>query len=473
MIKPYEELGCSQRRPYDRSGVEFIDLVFLAGSIGVAAIAASAPFILRALRRAPDPYDAVRGEVAARLGLAPRDGPLLEGCYGGLIDAHPIDLARGFDPTRPFTEPLPSVRIHGVPPDVFIVPYEALPLTSSDEIEICDPELDATIAVRGPERRLRAALDAEHRALVRELAPRINVRGGRIECLLPTGTDADRMASVVVRLVGLATSLARPEEDLLFALGEVATRDPLVSVRLACVASVPLDEPLPSNFERALHDTSAKVRLATAQRIGASARTTLENLVADAAAGSAQRAAAIEAVMRDLDPAGRVRLLESITPARLPDPVLVAYLSAVGTYAIADLAQHVPPYFASEAPEVRAAAAAAAARVGDATWEPRLLPYLDEGELDDVVVAVCDALSVFGTADSVGPLVELSKGLLKSRAVRRAASAAVAAIQARAGESGPGRLSIAEDGDGAVSLATDDGGALSLKDGATSGDGGR
>lgn len=83
-----------------------------------------------------------------------------------------------------------------------------------------------------------------------------------------------------------------------------------------------------------------------------------------------------------------------------------------------------------------------------------------------VRVAACDALARIGTVHAVEPLLPLARALLGDGETKRAAAAAIEAIQGRVAHGGHGTLSVADEG-GRVSV--DERGAVSLAKPRTSG----
>jgi hypothetical protein len=86
----------------------------------------------------------------------------------------------------------------------------------------------------------------------------------------------------------------------------------------------------------------------------------------------------------------------------------------------------------------------ALAATGDASDESLLLGNLDADQ-EAIVVASIEALGALGTIAVVSRLLELSKGVFRDRDIKRAARAAVEAIQSRATGGGHGGLAVAVD----------------------------
>ncbi len=168
----------------------------------------------------------------------------------------------------------------------------------------------------------------------------------------------------------------------------------------------------------------------------------------------------LRAALVDGDPVVRVyaaRVLRSdasleVLRAVVAEPESPEDALAEALFGLADRSEAVPISRLAELPQlgqrVRAAIARGAAVRGGPAAEVLLLDLLDAD--DDVVdVAAAEALGRCGSLSAVEPLLAHTRGVFRDRAVKRAATAAVAAIQGRAGgESGGLSLSAGADAGG-------------------------
>jgi hypothetical protein len=268
-------------------------------------------------------------------------------------------------------------------------------------VEIGDREFDEELAVQGEERVVRALLGHARRRRVREALrePHSSVLRGEVVWLTNRVlTDAEALSAAIDAVVAIAEAVDPGDAPEAARLLDVLRDDPIPEVRAQAFAMLtPLDGDWAARaMELALADPDVRVSL------------------------PAQR--------------DKLRRQLSVTWGEL-----------------ADLA-------ASSHPDDRVLAAELASKHGLVAARRDLEAML----LDDdaVQIAALRALGVVGDRESVGMIKPHTSVLIADAPVRRAATAAVAAIQQRVGGTS-GALALAESpADGALSFA--EGGQLSV-----------
>jgi HEAT repeat protein len=329
------------------------------------------------------------------------------------------------------------------------------------EIQIGDPAFDDEIYLEGGRTEvLRAVLDVETRAALRELFKRVAVRilNGELQVQL---RDAEyvgrpaRLVEAVIALLRVAARLDRPP-DVAARIAQNTRREPEWRVRLENVSLLADKFPHHVATRKALGaargDARQEVRLAAALALGEDGPATLLEIASLRSGDEACVARTIAFLVKHLSPENAEEILDHALRSRQLKTIracLRALGQAGGPRAIKALAK----VLVVEGGEVAAAAAEALGASGQPAAEAPLLEALARDSVD-VRVAAATALGQVGSAAAVLPLKEL--GARGDASERRAARQAIAEIQYRAHGASPGQLSLAEGDAGALSLAGDD-----------------
>lgn len=277
-----------------------------------------------------------------------------------------------------------------------------------------DPMLDGEYAFDGPPLAIAAALDEPARVALHEAYERgVRLHDGRASFSADRrlrGSEA--IGPIVESVVALARIFApRPDDELRASAARIATSDPLYDVR--CQALLALARAAPDSEELA------------------------------AAARGVRGVDPTDAGMK-----GRVRF-------RRRD------LSAIGTARHGTLAE-VRALLGEVSPPVESLLLERIRRDAPADAERILVDRLARAE-GEAKVTAARLLGEIGGREAVAPLHAAAPGILGETDLRRAITAALAAVKSRLGDVAPGELALADEtaDAGAVSLA-DERGALSV-----------
>lgn len=201
-----------------------------------------------------------------------------------------------------------------------------------------DPAFDEVLLVDGPERAVRAALDAPTRELLLRLSRRsamgasLVVNDGALDLLvreLPTGADA--LEAQLDELVRLARAL-EPGPAPWARLGEVARADPLPAVRAGALAVLLREAPEPAReaaVAAAAADPAPLVRV-TLARVSGDVEGLVRTLLTGGALDGATRAAAAAAVEEQAEALRGNEGLEAWWQRAEADEATVRALGAIG-----------------------------------------------------------------------------------------------------------------------------------------------
>lgn len=382
--------------------------------------------------------DPVRPPALPKLGELP---PLQEqvtfyGAENGLVPAS-LSVRRD-QATR-----LLGLRLGG--PDV------ALGDASFDElVELPQLDAEACAALSHPARQL----------LLRFVQHGGEVRQGILWCQLDGAAEHERDSLLVMLqfLAQLGRALAVNRANVHQRLSENALRDPSPTARwrnLRFLAAAQTQAPpqlLAATAHALLGDASGAVRTLAARQLGTSGFAVLRAEASDAQAHHELRLAALQGLAEQGAPELEALLAEHLARPGPPE-LVVGVLAIVAEQRRQPLLELTTRWTESDSERVRRAAAAALGKLSGA--EPALLRLLADPS-PTVQQAAVEALAEAGSVRAVEPLLPLSRGLVPG-ALRNAARAAIAQIQARLGNVEGGRVSLAGQQElllaGAVDLA--------------------
>ncbi len=336
-----------------------------------------------------------------------------------------------------------------------------------DDVEIGHDEFDRRYLIDANDADALALLGGPSRFAAAELLERgAKIEHGRIRLFVRKGLrDGAYLESLIRATVARAEVLAEPLRLPPAArLARNALHDPVGGVRLRNLEML-LRRHRATDAARdaarlALDDADPRVVVLAAAHVGAEAAPHLVAVAGDASRPEGSRIAALGALVRcapdhaDLprlaqeawhDASDEARVAGLMAGAALR-PELRARLGVGGWIEVAARS----PFAALQ----RAACeAAVAARATDA--EPALIALLDAA--GPVRIAAIQALAVVGSLAAVRHLLPLTKGLMRDGDERRAATRAIASIQARCGGGEVGSLAVVQAEGGELSVAAEAG----------------
>ncbi|PKN53998.1 MAG: hypothetical protein CVU56_28845 [Deltaproteobacteria bacterium HGW-Deltaproteobacteria-14] len=296
-----------------------------------------------------------------------------------------------------------------------------------DDIEVGDHDFDAALTLRGAEpATVVAHLDAATRQALRSA---IEVHRAEL--------DAGTLKLVVVGRAKLPVLEGLIDAGLDVARAARATSGS-VAERLERIA---FDDPVPGVQRRAFELLMSRVNRGGAERI---ARRALET-------GDPAMAVLAAEVLRD--EAAVAALHAVVASSRAPNGALARALELLAELGRPPAEPAVQPLTEALDEAVRASAARCLGAIGGAAAQARLVELL--GDEPTIGVAAADALGRCGDLATVEPLLARTKGVFGSSELKRAAGAAIKAIQAR-GAGSAGQLSLVEhDGGGGLALVAE------------------
>lgn len=329
------------------------------------------------------------------------------------------------------------------------------------DMAIGDAAFDELVEL--PELDAESCAALSHRA--RQLLQRFLKHGGEVRqgvlwCQLDGGAEHERdsLLAMLQFLAQLGSALAVTRATLPQRLSENAVRDPDPGVRwrnLRFLAAPDTQTPpqlLTATAHALLGDPSGAVRTLAARQLGAQGFAVLQAEARSEQAHHELRLAALQALAEQHAPDLEPLLAELLAPPQAAELVAGA-LGIVAQQRRQALLAHVTRWAEGDTESVRRAAAAALGKLAGS--EPVLLRLLQDPS-PSVQQATVEALAEAGSVRAVEPLLPLSRGLVPG-ALRSAARAAIAQIQARLGNVEGGRVSLADQQEqllaGAVDLA--------------------
>jgi len=328
------------------------------------------------------------------------------------------------------------------------------------EIEIGDEAFDSAFLVEGPERSVRALLNAAmRRQLLHASAtlPSFEIESGRLRVEM----SEEALPRTLPLLLDIGRQLAGPV-DMERRLARNARRDPQSKVRLFNLLLLIRERPGAPDTMKALRiacsDGSPKVRVRAAIELGDEGRDVLLKL-AEKSGDDDSCARAVSHLGSKL-PFERVRDILSRSLRKGFLQTTRACLETLGhrrAAAVGVLAR----VMAEETGELATAAAQALGTTGEAAAEPPLLEAL-QSEDSSLREAAATALGRMGSVAAVQPLKEAAERFWLDVSLRQATRQAIAEIQSRLDGASPGQLSLAAAEAGQLSLAQAEAGQLSL-----------
>lgn len=326
-----------------------------------------------------------------------------------------------------------------------------------------DVSFDDRVAAHGDPVLVAAFFSASMRRRILAATP----GGGSFEdCVLtldlprPLGSTT-ALVSAVRAAVAVARRLANPR-DRAACLTSNALRDPVPAVRLNCLER--LCESFPRGAARVLRaclrDADPAVRLRAATALPEAGRGVLLALATSPRLDENVQARAIAALVRP--PAREMGLILRAAIKHGRHRAASEAIAALGrSGSRAALASLVPLTRMVDA-RIRVAAIRALGATRQPGAQGALVRALSS-QPSEIREAAAEALGELGAVTAVGPLRAAVQAHPLDLGLRRAASLAIAAIQARATGAAPGQLSLADDaGAGGLSLVTSEAGRLSL-----------
>jgi hypothetical protein len=304
--------------------------------------------------------------------------------------------------------------------------------------ETGDPIFDGVVRIDAADHHeLRAILDSTTRKRLHgALAGNFGLRNGQLWWSHDDSGSVYEIESWVKSAMEIARSLRRPGDDLPGRLLHIVKDESIPAVRREALKA--LAERFPSTrahldaARAATKSANAELRVLGAKMLGVEGLATFESVIRDSTADPALRVEAFDAALE----IGGDRVVKD------SQRELIDLLKAEGP------------------PAVRAAEALG--KLADPAVERALVDGLDCPYVE-TQIAMTRALAQIGSTSAVAPLLELTKGVFTSGALKTAAKDAIESIQSRAhGE--PGALSLSEGAPegGELSLAKTEGGGLAI-----------
>lgn len=412
----------------------------------------------RGWRRAADALGLSRGPEALSL-----DGQL-DGCR--VVARSGADSQGNAEVIVRPEAPLPAGLAFG--PEGWV--QSVLKTVTGADVTTGDRRFDDAVMMIGDPPLVLAVLDPANRRLVRRLvAEGVVLDGGELR-LRGRRVRGRGLAETIRALVRACRALSIDPAQIPDRLAERVRRDPLPDVRRRALdlllARLPDAPQTTAALDAALRDRDPALRLSAARHLDAdrdpdgAAEAPLRALAADAAVDRRVREDALDLYIDRFGP-------------RRASPLLVELLAddALGGGAASRLARTgraealpaLRAHLSRGDVGARAECAVAVGKLGDArdpTLEVALLPLLDTPALR---IPAADALARVGTGRAIEALLPLTEGLLTGGDVKAAAQRALNAIRARRGDGeGVGGLSVASGGEaGRLAVIEAGGGALS------------
>jgi hypothetical protein len=333
-------------------------------------------------------------------------------------------------------------------------------LFGGKDVTVDDRSFDNAVHANGPEALVLALMNRKARAGVKDLIARGgDVAAGKLrlalegvlrnpQSLVEHGQFAQRLAlKLVLSPKGVPPRLAVN-----------AMHDPVRGVRRRNFEVLAARYPGHAETSRAAEhllvtgDPVLKI-LAAEIRDGDLAFAALKAIAENRGADPGQRLRALE-VMTRMDPYEKAAPAVAMALGAADERLRLAGVQRAGAARDAAMLERVCAAAAHAGLELARAVAQALGAMSDAKAESTLVELL-RYDSPDVQAQAAEALGKVGTRNAIEPLLPLTRGLLASRRLKKAASAAIAAIQARLGEAEAGRVSLVEREEhaGAVSIA--------------------
>ena len=310
------------------------------------------------------------------------------------------------------------------------------------------PDFDRLVLVLGDPLRLAAVLDAPTREFIVQGVRHqlLSVREGVIEAAASWGAcDDNKLIGEANRLLWLARQLT-PPEDLAERLAHNAQSDPVPGVRLHCLHLLSThfqeDERTQRTLGLCLADRDAQVRAFAARSLGPEGVSTLREILRRKSSPEDVAVNAVETLGRDLPLKDALRALEQSLAAQRRG-LATALLAWLGQHGGSSAVPRLSEMLGSDDHQLVAAAASGLGVSGDGSAEPSLLRALSHSSAE-VRRAAAGALGRVGGVAAVMPLRATVADNRLDLILRRAALAAIAAIQARLTGAVPGQLALAE-----------------------------
>jgi hypothetical protein len=329
-------------------------------------------------------------------------------------------------------------------------------LLRGSDVETGDEAFDREVLVWGYPPLLLAILDATTREEVRRfMSVGARLAEGRLSFSISRRfAEPHEIDGFVSGLLELARRLRTPE-DVAARLAHNATSDPLPAVRLRNLTTLaerfPAREDTVLAMRESLTAESDVLRCFAASHLGAEGRGVLEAL----ARGHTEESIAgraLEALGDSLSFETAAAALDRAL-ARGQWALAAAATAALGSCRDPRATARLLVLLGARDPDLACRAAVALAGRTDPAAQPALLGAL-QSDNQALRVAAVAALHACGTVAAVAPLRELIAAHTLDVTLRKAALAAVAAIQARAFGASPGQVALADQLAGAVTLAT-------------------
>lgn len=323
-----------------------------------------------------------------------------------------------------------------------------------------DASFDAQVRVIGNSLTSRSLLDGATRDVIKAVLarfPGLTVNAGIVEW---SGRPASA-EDAARELLDFGTRLLSP--DLLAGLEKSALTDRAPAMRLRALELLCGRFGAAPETQRiatlALSDTDAAIRLRAALFLGPAGHEELATLAANEQLAADVRAEAVRGLVH-LPPeraGGIVR--DALTDRR--ELVRMAAILAVQRMKLHGCNARLGILVRRSPPSQQLAIVEAAAATAHESAETPLLAALEDGT-PEVKLAVIRALGPLGTIRSVEPLLKLRGAQILLGEIGPAATAAVAAIQARLAGAGAGQLALADRAGGEVSFPGAESGSLSV-----------
>lgn len=390
---------------------EMLVAALAVGSVVVGTLAYNAFRI-----REREPRGPSWSQVAAERGLERLDGRR----YVGLMDGFEVRIA--LDRSKSAVTSLHLELSGGLPSALSLWPRIVSPSalrTTFEEVQVGDPAFDSVFRVRGDEGQVLVSLHAPARAALRAEAQTPWVFDGGIWSLTLwslAGADLERSLDLGLAIARTLRADVRRDVDAVELVAQVASRDPLLSIRRRALhwllAHEPTHPATRAALEAACGDRDQGLQILAARELGH-----------------------FETFARLAKEASEPHRLEALDElARLaPDHELTREALALAL-------QETGP---SKRP-LREAALGLIEELGIPGFEATLIALLDEHD-DDLRVRVMRTLGRVGTLVAVPALLPFRE-LIVGFSLKDAAREAILDIQARAGGPERGALTVTEGG---------------------------
>jgi len=357
------------------------------------------------------------------------------------------------------------------------------------DIEVGDPAFDSAAIVTGPESLALAVLDDRTRGLLSGILNSLGMRVSEGKVYLErTGVQRDpsQIIAIIQSMLRVAEGVSTNRGSVADLLAQNALSDRVAEVRERNLHQLTARNPTHAQTEHTLRTildappprnatgvnlVMNRMRLHAASRLGGAASVAeLTRIALDSDLPEQVRAEAVDSLgRRSQQTEGIAESLKPLLATALPELTrsVVRALGRLGSglgselipvASLVDMLANAPDDLA-----VEVATALGKARAVVAV--DALVAQLDR---DDVPaqVAAANALGQIGDLRAVERLLDLTRGVLRSPALKDAARTAVAAIQEGAKGGGVGQLSVIEpaEGQGGLSVAHDAEGGMAVEE---------